>query len=183
MTFDDHISDACKKASRKISPLARVTPYIRIPKKRTLMNAFFTSQFSYCPLVWMFHSRTNNSKTNRLHERCLGLVYNVKLSSFNELLEIDGPVSISMRNIQIRATKFNKLINNLSPTIMNAVFLLNSDIRYNFRQVSQFSRSQVGSVSHGMESISYLGSKIWDILPDDYKTRRNLDTFEIKIEN
>ena len=28
------------------------------------MNSFFTSQFNYCPLVWMFHSRTMNNKIN-----------------------------------------------------------------------------------------------------------------------
>ena len=40
LTFDYHISDICKKAGRKISALARVTPYIGIAKKHRLMNAF-----------------------------------------------------------------------------------------------------------------------------------------------
>ena len=76
LTFDDHTSDICQKAGRKISALARVTPYMQSAKKRILMNAFFTSQFSYCPLFWMCHSRTNNNKINRLHERYLRIVYN-----------------------------------------------------------------------------------------------------------
>ena len=61
LTFDDHISDICKKAGRKISALARVTPYMGVVKKRILMNAFFTLQFSYGLLVWMCHSRKNNN--------------------------------------------------------------------------------------------------------------------------
>ena len=65
LTFDDHISDVCKKAGRKISALASVTPYMGTVKKRSLMNAFFTLQLSYCPLVWMCHSRTNKNKINR----------------------------------------------------------------------------------------------------------------------
>ena len=32
------------------------------------MNAFFKSQFNYCPLIWMCHNRDNNNKINRLHE-------------------------------------------------------------------------------------------------------------------
>ena len=88
-----------------------------------------------------------------------------------------------MRNIQFLATEIYKLINNLSPPIMNCVFKLNSDIRYNVRQISQFSRFQVKLLYHGKESISYIGRpKIQDILPDDYKTIGNLDTFEIKIK-
>ena len=65
---------------------------------------------------------------------------------------------------------------------MNRVFKLNSDSRYNLRQILQLSRFLVKSVYHGTESISYLGPKIWDILPDDYETIQNLDTFKIKIE-
>ena len=80
LTFDDHISDICKKTGKKISALARVTPYMGIAKKRILMNACFISQFSYFSLVWMFHSRTNNIKINRLNERCLRIVYNDKQS-------------------------------------------------------------------------------------------------------
>ena len=144
---------------------------------------FFTSQFSYCPLGWMYHSRTNNNKMKRLHDRCLRVVYNDKQSSFNESLEKDDSVSIHMRNIQILATKIYKLVNNLLPPGMNRVFKLNSDSRYNLRQILQFSRCFVKSVYHGTESISYLGPKIWDILPDEHETIQNLDTFKIKIKN
>ena len=87
-----------------------------------------------------------------------------------------------MRKIQILATEMYKLINNLSPPSMNTVFKLNSHIHYNLRQISQFSRSQARSVYHGTESISYFGPKIWDILPDDYKTIGNLDTFKLKLK-
>ena len=78
--------------------------------QRILMNDFFTSQFSYCPLVWMCHSCTNNNKISRLHERRLGIVHNDKQSSFNDLLEKDGPVSIDMGNIQILATEMHNLL-------------------------------------------------------------------------
>ena len=45
-----------------------------IEKKKVLINSFFNSQFNYCPLVWMCHSRRNNTKINNLHERCLRLI-------------------------------------------------------------------------------------------------------------
>ena len=157
-------------------------PELQIAKNRILMNAFFFSQFSYCPLVWMCHSRTNSNKINRLHERCLRIVYNDKQSSFNELLEKDGSVLIHLRNIQFLATEMYKLVNNLSSPTLNRVFKRNSDSGHNLRQISRFSRSLVKSVCHGTEIISYLDPKIWDILPDDYKTIQNLNTFKIKIK-
>ena len=39
------------------------------------MKAFIESQFNYCPLIWMFHSRTMNNKINHIPERVLRLVY------------------------------------------------------------------------------------------------------------
>ena len=75
LSFDYHISEICKKASRKVCALARVTSGMRLSKKRTLINAFFNSQFSYCPLISMFHSRENNNKINKLDERCLRIKY------------------------------------------------------------------------------------------------------------
>ena len=56
LNFNKHISDLCKKASRKIFALARIAPFMSIEKRKIVMNAFFTTQFSYCPLVWMCHS-------------------------------------------------------------------------------------------------------------------------------
>ena len=104
LSSDYHISELCKKASRKIHALSRVASYMNISKRRILMNAFFKSQFSYCPLVWMCHSRVNNGKINRLHERCLP-IYSDKQSLFETLLENDGSVSVHNRNLQILASE------------------------------------------------------------------------------
>ena len=71
LTFDHYISDMCKTASRKIYPITRVTKYMKLPNRKILINAFFNLQFSYCLLKWMYHSRNNNRKINRLYEMCL----------------------------------------------------------------------------------------------------------------
>ena len=76
LNFNEHLDGIIKKASRKINALSRITPFMNISKRRILMNSFFNSQFNYCPLVWMFHSRSINNKINRLHERVLRIVYN-----------------------------------------------------------------------------------------------------------
>ena len=74
LSFDYHISEIYKKASRKVCVLSRVTSGMILSKNRTLMNAFFNSQFNYCPLIWMCHSCENNNKIKRLHERCLKII-------------------------------------------------------------------------------------------------------------
>ena len=64
LTVESHINSICKKANQKLNALARIAPYMNIHKRRTIMKSFVTSQFSYCPLIWMFHSRRVNSKIN-----------------------------------------------------------------------------------------------------------------------
>ena len=71
LSFEEHLNIICFKARAKINALGRVAPFMNIEKRRTIINAFFKSQFSYCPLIWMFHSRLINNKINRLHKRCL----------------------------------------------------------------------------------------------------------------
>ena len=52
-----------------------------------VMKKFVKSQFDYCPLIWMLHSRTFNNKINPFHERVLRVVHFDFKSSFNTVLE------------------------------------------------------------------------------------------------
>ena len=74
--FGYHIENVGIKASRKLEALERIALYMDLSKRKFLMNAFFNSQFSCCPFVWMFHNCALNNKMNRLHERCLRIMYN-----------------------------------------------------------------------------------------------------------
>ena len=62
LKFDNHVNKLCKNASGKLHALGRVAKYMDVEKRRKIMNAFINSQFSYCPLVWMFNSRIVNNK-------------------------------------------------------------------------------------------------------------------------
>ena len=84
LSFDDHISELCEKASRKIHALSRVASYMNISKRRILMNAFFKAHL-LLPLVWMCPSRANSGKISGLHESCLRMI-NYDKQSLCEIL-------------------------------------------------------------------------------------------------
>ena len=174
LKFEKHIITICQRANRKLNALARLTPYMELGKRRMLMNAFFNSQFNYCPVIWMCHSRALNNKINRLHERCLRIIYNDKTSTFKELLEKDNSVSIHYRNIQALAIEMYKVANGMSPEIMNEIFQLREKSHYNLRYTSESIISPIHSVCHGSESLSCLGRKIWELIPP---VIRQIDTF------
>ena len=69
--FDNYVIPLCKKAERKLAVFARLPKFMSLKQKRILMKTFAESQFGYCPLIWMFHSRTLNSKINHLQEGSL----------------------------------------------------------------------------------------------------------------
>ena len=76
LSFEKHIEQTYAKSRAKLKALARIPPFVNIQKKKVLMKPFFTAQFSYCPLIWMFHSRKLNNKINKLRKLSLRIVFN-----------------------------------------------------------------------------------------------------------
>ena len=179
--FDIHVKKLCKKAGQKLHALARISNFMNLEKRKVLMNSFISSQFSYCPLIWMCHSRQLNNRINRIHERALRIVYKDYNLSFEELLKKSGSVKIHHRNLQILVTEIYKVINNLSPILMKEVFTI-KDINYNLRSDVNFTSHNIRSVHYGTETISFLGPRIWAQVPNEIKTSNSLNIFKHKIK-
>ena len=73
------------------------------------------SQFGYYPLVWMFHSRKQNKRMNKIHERALRILYKGDRSSFELLLQKDCSFTMHERNIQTMAVELYRVGHGLSP--------------------------------------------------------------------
>ena len=102
LSFNKHINNFCKKASAKLNTLGRISGYMDLPKYRVIMKSFMTSQFGYCPLAWMFHSRALNNKINSIHDRALRIISDSK-STFEELLNKSNSVPIHHTSLQVLA--------------------------------------------------------------------------------
>ena len=171
LSFNKHIKTSCKKASAKLNALARISGYVDLPKLLVKMKSFITSQLGYCSLIWMFHSRALNNKTNSIHERALRITYNDSKSTFEELLNKDNSVSIHHRNFPVLAIEMCKIKNNMVPEFLNEIFQNRAPL-YNLRTNSNFCSRQAHSVYHGTGSLSFLGPKTWKLVPEDTKKIR-----------
>ena len=109
----------------------------------------------------MCHHRSVNNKINRLHERCLRIVYSDSMSSFEDLLHKDRSVSVHVKNIKTLAIEMFKVS----------------------KKPSEFVRPKVHSVFHGKESISYLGPQIWDMIPVEMKNLKTISAFKREVKN
>ena len=110
LNFDSHITSLCKKAGQKLSALARINYYLTQDQRLLLLNSVVKSQFSYCPLIWMFTSRYLNNALNSIHERALRLIYNDYELPFDRILENNKQKSIHQKNIEsLTSTNYNQL--------------------------------------------------------------------------
>ena len=182
LDFTEHVSKICSKASKKIHAIARISNLMNSNKLRTLVKAFFESQFSYCPLVWMFHSRTLNTRINKLHERVLRLVYKDPQLTFEQLLDKDNSFTIHHRNLQKLAIEIYKIINNESPPITKQLFPATNN-PYDLRNKNPFITTNVHSVYNGTETISYRGPQIWTLVPEDIKRSKSITEFKRRIRS
>ena len=53
---------------------------------------------------------------------------------------------------------------------------------YDLRNNNSFKRRRVNSVWHDNELVSYLGPKIWDLVPNEINESESLDGFKFKIK-
>ena len=73
--------------------------------------------------------------------------------------------NILHRNIQVLVTEMYKMKSGYTPKIFSDLFDQKEISPYNFRRHPEFRVPLTRTVYHGGESISYLGAKIWAILP------------------
>ena len=108
----------------------------------------------------MFHNRGLNNKINSLHKRALRITYGDRSSL---------------------ATDMFKVKNKIAPEIIKELFTPKV-IPYDLRNYNSFKRRRVNSVWHGTESVSYLGPKIWHLVPNQIKESESLKDFKFKIK-
>ena len=181
LKFDTRIESLCKKVGKKLHTLARIIKYMSTNQAQLLMRSFIMSRFSYFPLIWMCHSRRINTQINKLHERALRLVYNDKSSSFWELLERNNTVTIHERNIQVLLTEIFKVKSGAAPEIITESLKF-KDHSYDLRNNNGLERRIIKSCKYGSETVSSLGTKLWDILSKYIKKAEYLQEFKNAIK-
>ena len=65
---------------------------------------------------------------------------------------------------------------------MSEIFTLRNQNQYYLRNWTYFDAPKVRTVNQGSESVRYLGSKIWEIMPTHTKELDTIDKFKIAIK-
>ena len=111
----------------------------------------------------------------------LRIVYKDYKPSFAELLSEGKPFTIHHKNVRKLAIEMYKVKNKLGPKIMIDLFKEVTH-SYNLRNGLICGSYKIKTVRYGTETITYLGPKIWSIIPDEIRESASLETFRQKIK-
>ena len=79
----------------KANTLSRLRCYISEKKAKLLLNTVVTSNFQYCPLIWLFCSKAAESLVNRTTKHAMRIIYNSDTEeALDALLQRDGTLAI-----------------------------------------------------------------------------------------
>ena len=131
--------------------------------------------------MWMFCDRTLDNKINCIHEKTLRIASQNKIADVNTLLLESNSVSIHKRNLQLLMTGVYKAVQNINPSFMKEIFE-QKDITHNLRNKMPMRTPKARTSSYGLESLSFLGFKLWNNLPDDFKSIKTLASFKRQIK-
>ena len=110
------------------------------------------SNFSYCPLIWLFCSKVANNEINRTHKHALRTLYRDYESTFEELLDRGDTKTTHKKNLQNLMVEIYKSMNHLNPEYMWD-FFVKKDVPYNLRTKELCKLPSVSSQRYGINSV------------------------------
>ena len=181
LSFTTHIENLCSTASNRLRALARINKFISFEQAKRLSEAYIIPTFTYCPLIWMYCSKTANNLINKMRKRSLRVIYEMEDANFEDLLIKDSSWTIHENNIHTLLIEIYKSLNHISPPIMQEFF----DLKVtpcSLRNNNILRLPKTNTSRYGTEALCFKGSIIWNIVPNQYKNLNSLDKFKQQIK-
>ena len=161
--------------------MLRITNYLNSSQKKTISSGIMKSQFSYCPLIWMFSSRKANNLINRIHYGSIRILNGDNQSNFETLLGKNKEITIHQRNFQVLMIKVLKIITGYARPIMDNFFMFREN-KPNLRDFQIILNENKETLRYDSETISYRTPRLWANLLEEYKLTNSLTEFKSKIK-
>ena len=185
-TFDKSLSgvEMATKVTKTVSGRLRflyrkqtfLTPYLR----RLLCNALVQPHFDYACIAWYSNlGKKYTKKLQIMQNKCirfclnLGSRHHIGIDEFKKI----NWLPTRERFMQCVCVSAYRFVNNEAPAYMNDIYKLVSYYSYNTRKgiyrLTQPSKLR----DSGLNSLSYIGPRQWNDLPNNLKLASNVSTF------
>ena len=182
LTFNKHIETLCSKDNKKVSAFAGLNNHISREQALTVCNAVISSNFNYCPLIWLFCNKGPNKEIDHTHKRARPILYKDYETSFETLLARSGSNGIHIKNLQKLMTEIYKSMNHLNPSIVWE-FHEKKPITHSLRIQYLCKLPTIKTLGFGLDSLSFRGSFLWNTLDDSIKQVPTLSRFKKGIKD
>jgi hypothetical protein len=182
LNFKCHTQNLCGKASSKTKALTRIRPFLSIKTAMALYNAYILSTFNYCLLIWMNFVMPNNARITKVHCRALRVVFQNFDANISELPALENGVSLHISFIRKLLVKIFKSLHGLNSTFISELFIPKSS-RYSLRSGQQLALPPIHTVTFVNRSLSFMGSLLWDRVPNFSKDSTNLSQLKKRMTN
>ena len=172
----------CNKAGRQLNVWQRLKGSLDYASRLSIYKSFIMSNFNYCPVVWMFTSKSSLSKLEDIQRRALRFVLDDYTSDYHELPNKANVPGVKIMALRYLAIEVYKCVNGLNPKYLNDIFTIKK-CKYDLRDDSLINRNKVSTTNHGLKSYKHYGAKIWNLLPESCKGAISLGEFENLIKS
>jgi hypothetical protein len=182
LSFNDHIAELCKKTSRQLNVLKRIGRHLSTQCKLLIYHSFILSNFNYCSLTWHFCNERSTQKMERIQERALRFIYNDYLSPYITLLENSKFPALHVRRLKVMAIEAYKIFHRQGPTLLHDL-LVPKTSKYSFRYDNIVNVPHVRTTTYGLKSFRYSAAKLWNELPNSFRTASSFGQYRNFMDN
>ena len=180
LSFKEHIQNICSKASKGIRCLHRIRGYLDQKQALVLYNSYIQSNFNYCPLVWMFCSKTTYKMIDSIQKRALRALYLDYDKSMEDFLMIDGIDTIHV--IRALLVHVYKIFHSLNPSFMRNIFV-SKFAPYSLPNIELLELPESKTVQYGVNSLTFRSAILWNKLPASFKEAKSLPEIKGKLKS
>ena len=140
----------------------------------------FLSHLNYCSIIWNHCGKKNADKLEKINERCLRFVFNDFHSTYDELLDYINQPCLQDRRIHDMLTLTYRALNGNTPVYMKNL-LSERDTSYNLRGQHLLNVPRVNTTNYGLHSFRYSACKLWNSLPNSFRTALTTNAFKLAV--
>ena len=101
--------------NNKTKALWRIRKFLNLEQAQVLTEAYISSDFRYCSLIWMFCGKMSDNLIVKTLYKTLRAIYDTQSRSYEELLHLNGKKKTYTKNLQILMVEIYKCLNNINP--------------------------------------------------------------------
>ena len=155
INFKWHIQNICHETNNKTKSFLRIRKFLNCKQAQVLTEGYISSNFRYCPLIWMFCCKMCDNLIVKTYYRTHRFIYDTHTRSYEELLDLSGKKKIHTQNLQILMVEVYTCFNNVNPPFTWDYFKQKNN-PYNLRNTQLLDLSKCRTKTYGLNPVLFL---------------------------